>query len=300
VVLAVDGTDGSAGALRYAAAQAAARGSAVHVVHAPPSYVAMSPWFPYVPEDLTSTGESILRHAASSVCEAAPGVPVTSELLRQGRVPGLVAVSAGVDLLVLGQESRHGVHRVLPGATTTAVAAHAHCPVVVVPADWEIGEASGVVVVGVKSEHDADRLLARAFAEATTRGAGLRIVHAWDLPSPYADRIEQRTHASDWRASGEAHLESLLTRWREANPDVPVEVHVVHAQPRDALVDAAHDADLVIMLRHRSPLLPGTHLGGTARAVLALSPVPVEVVPVELSRGDEGGSRMGAAAAGTA
>ena len=281
IVVAVDGTEGSAGALRYAAARAAARGWALHVVHALPSYVPMTPMLPYLRDDLTPTGAAILRRAAVDVADVAPGVPVTTELFAVDRVPALVAAGDDAELLVLGQEGRHGLSRVLVGATTAVVGARTRCPFVAVPADWRPGPAVGPVVVGVKSEQDADRLLARAFDEALARGVGLRLVHTWELPSPYADRIEQRTHEADWRASGEAHLESLLAPWRKAHPEVPVEVRVLHAPPGLALLEESRQADLVLVLRHRSHLLPGYHLGGTARAVLALAPVPVEVVPPE-------------------
>ncbi len=286
IVVAVDGTEGSAGALRYAAWRAASRRCALHVVHALPSYVPMTPMLPYVPDDLTPTGEAILRRAAAAVSDAVPGVSVTTELLSGERVPGLVAAGDDAELLVLGQEGRHGLSRLLVGATTAVVATYTRCPVVGVPATWVPGPPEGLVVVGVKSDKDAERLLARAFDEAVSRNAGIRIVHTWDLPSPYADRIEQRTHAADWRKSGEEHLEALLAPWREAHPDVPVEVRVLHAQPRAALVEESRDADLVLVLRHRSQWFPGHHLGGTARAVLALAPVPVEVVPPEPDRGD--------------
>ena len=286
IVVAVDGTEGSAGALRYAAWRAAARGCALHVVHALPSYVPMTPMLPYVPDDLTPTGETILRRAAGVVSDAVPGVSVTTELLSGERIPGLVAAGDRAELLVLGQEGRHGLSRLLVGATTAVVATYTRCPVVGVPATWAPGTPTGLVVVGMKSDRDADRLLARAFDEAETRGSGIRLVHTWDLPSPYADRIEQRTHAADWRKSGEEHLESVLAPWREAHPDVPVEVRVLHAQPRAALVEESRDADLVLVLRHRSQWFPGHHLGGTARAVLALAPVPVEVVPPETAPDD--------------
>ncbi|WP_432478628.1 universal stress protein [Nocardioides sp. GXQ0305] len=284
IVVAVDGTEGSTGALRYAAGRAASRGWPLHVVHALPAYVAMTPSPPYLREDLVPTGEAILARAAELASDLAPEVTVTTELSTSDRVPALVAAGDDAEMLVLGQEGRHGLSRVLIGATAAVVAARTRCPLVAVPGDWQPDAAHGLVVVGVRSEQDAERLLARAFDEAVTRGAGLRFVHTWDLPNPYADRIEGRTHGTDWRASGEAHLESLLAPWRRAHPEVPVEVKVLHAQARAALVEESRDADLLLVLRHRSHLLPGYHLGGTARAVLALAPVPVEVVPPELSR----------------
>ena len=66
----------------------------------------------------------------------------------------------------------------------------------------------GRVVVGVKSSNNTHELLAQAFTEASARGAVLTAVVAWQLPDPYFDRIEARTHAEDWEAQGNKDIET--------------------------------------------------------------------------------------------
>ena len=63
-----------------------------------------------------------------------------------------------------------GAFGVLAGATTAAVAARAHCDVVVVPSFWTDDHSRGRVVVGVKTHSQGMEMLGSAFAEAAARG----------------------------------------------------------------------------------------------------------------------------------
>lgn len=278
VVAAVDGTEGSAGALRYAREEAVRWGFLLSIVHVSPTYVPLAPMLPYVPDDLTSAGEAILRDAAAAVSGPA-GPEVETRLLSNGRVAAIVEAARDADLLVLGRETKRGVDRMLFGTTTAAVAAHSAVPAVVVPGDWRPGSSEGVVVAGLRSHHGADELLRTAFEAASARGAVLRIVHAWSLPDPYADRVEERTHAARWLTAARTHIDRLLDPWRERFPDVVVEIVVVHDQPARTLIRQTEHADLVVLVRQPVAVLPGRRLGSTARAVLAHAASPVEVLP---------------------
>jgi nucleotide-binding universal stress UspA family protein len=182
--------------------------------------------------------------------------------------------------VVLGRETRHGMERVLTGATTAGVAAQARCPVVVVPRDWHARSteaAGGTVVVGVRRAAEAADLMETAYAWAAPRCAMIAVVHAWELPDPYLDRIEARTHADEWQEQGERLLDDALAEWREHHPGFAVAIHVVHGHAASVLAAAAEAADLLVVRRaheHR----PFDHLGATVRALLLSSPAPVEVV----------------------
>jgi nucleotide-binding universal stress UspA family protein len=280
VVVAVDGTEGSAGALRYAADEAARRGFHLCIVHVSPTYVPLAPMLPYVPDDLTAAGRAILRDAAASV--SGPDAPeVETRLLTDARVAAIVEAARTSDLLVLGHETKRGVDRMWFGATTAAVAAHSDVPTVAVPTDWHSGPSRGLVVAGVRSHHGSDELLRVAFEAASTRGAVLRMVHAWSLPDPYADLVEQRTHEAQWLTASRTHIDRLVEPWRDKYPEVVVEVVVVHDQPARTLVRQAEQADLVVLVRQSGTVLPGRRLGSIARAVLAHAAGPVEVVPTQ-------------------
>ena len=278
VVVGVDGVPGSAGALRYGIAEARRRGTALHLVHVLPSYPPVWPTVPVAPAALTRIGAGILERAADEVHRAAPDLVVTTSLGHGSRSAAIVGAARAAQLVVVGRETRHGVDRVLTGTTTAGVAARASCDVVVVPSSWMPGCPHGRVVVGVKTSRNARELLSRAFAEARAHGAELVVVTAWELPDPYLDRIELRTHSADWEADGRRVLHELLADWRADYPDVPVDIRIAHGRPAEVLQRASADSDLLLVSRRRHTIPPYGRLGGVPHALLRLCEAPVEVV----------------------
>jgi nucleotide-binding universal stress UspA family protein len=279
VLVGVDGVPGSAGALRYGIAEARRRDTALHLVHVLPSYPPVWPTVPVAPTDLSGIGTGILERAAGSVRQAAPDLVVTTSLGHGPRSAAIVEAAQGAQLVVVGRETRRGVDRVLTGTTTAGVAARAACDVVVVPSFWMPGRSQARVVVGIKTNRNAHELLSRAFEEARARGAELVVVTAWELPDPYLDRIELRTHAGDWEADGRRVLDELLADWRADYPDVPVEIRIAHGRAAEVLLHASADSDLLLVSRRRYAIPPYGRLGGVPHALLRLSEVPVQVVP---------------------
>jgi len=279
VVVGVDGGPGSSGALRYAVEEARRTGAELHLVHVSPSYPPMSPMMPSLPADIASTGNEILKQARNEVTELAPELGVETIRHTGSRVAELVTGAEGARLLVVGHETRSGLERLLAGGTTASVAAHASAPVVAVPSEWTPEAATGPIVVGLKSQAHAEELLGAAFHRAEATGAPIEVVHAWKLPDEYLDRIEERTHGEYWLTRGSELVEKELAPWRRDYPNTPVTVRVVHDEPAHALVDASRDARLLMLVRRLPSRVLGSHLGGTARAVLRAAPCPVEVVP---------------------
>jgi nucleotide-binding universal stress UspA family protein len=277
VVVGVDGLPGSAGALRYAATEAATRNAPLLLVHVVPSILSLGPPIPLA--DLEKVGREILDQAVTTVDSLAPGLEVSTMLVRGDRSVGIVQAAKQAQLVVVGRETRRGLDRLLTGTTTAAVAAHAHCDVVVVPSFWTADNVKGRVVVGVKSGANLHELLSQAFAEAASRHAALTVVTAWELADPYFDRIELRTHADEWERNGTDLVLEAAADWRTAYPDVPLEVKVVHGSPARILLEASESADVLVVSRRRFAFPPYGHLGGVGHSVLRLSDVPVHVVP---------------------
>jgi nucleotide-binding universal stress UspA family protein len=277
VVVGVDGNPGSAGALRYAVTEARRRRAPLQLVHVVPSYLSIGP--PVQLTDLHRLGTSILQEAEDTLRRWDPDLDVTTVLAHGDPSSGLVKLSQGGQLVVVGRETRHGVDRLLTGTTTASVAAHADCDVVVVPSFWVDELARRRVVVGIKSSRDTHELLSQAFAAAAARGAAVTAVMAWQVPDPYFDRVEARTHAEDWEATGIKVLEDVVAHWRKAYPQVPVETRVVHGPPARVLLQASSTSDLLVVSRRRLALPPYGHLGGAVHALLRVSDVPVLVVP---------------------
>jgi nucleotide-binding universal stress UspA family protein len=284
VVLATDGTSASDGALQYAVRQARARRADLRILHVMPMAVPMPPLRPVEPNDLEPFARSVLTHAAEAARSLAPGVAVSTMLAHGARVRAIVEGSADAQLVVVGRESAHGLERLLTGATTAGVASTARCPVVVVPADWRPRsdvEPGGTVVVGIRRSDDASHLMAAAYEEAAILDATLTVVHSWELPDPYFDRIEARTQSDEWEVLGQRLLDEALGSWRDQHPHVALETRVLHGHAASVLVAAAKGAELLVVRRaheHR----PFDHLGATVRAVLLASPAPVEVVPAHV------------------
>ena len=289
VVVGVDGRPGSAGALRFAVAEAVRRHTPLVLVHVMP----LGPWAPMAPmtpfasmaappsllTDMREVATRVLEEARDVALDLAPGLTVRTELGHGTRTTLLVEAGQHARLLVLGRESRHGLDRLLTGTTTPSVAARAACDVVVVPPGWTQADEHGRVVVGVKSAGQAPQVLGPALAEASARGARLTVATAWQLPDPYLDRIELRAHAAEWESEGRAVVEEAVAAWRPRYPDVAVDVDVRHGRATEVLHEIGRDCDLLVVGRHRHPTHAHGHLGGVAHALISGAEMPVLVAP---------------------
>ena len=280
VVIGVDGTSANLGALRYGTAEARRLGTGVRLVHVIPSYRPVAPMMPLTPFDLTDVGAGILRESEAAARKIAPDVEVEAWLEQGSRAIELTRAAEHAPLLVVGRTERSTVERWVTGDTGTGVASRSSAPTVSVPARWEPDDVR-VVLVGIRSSTHAESLLAQAFALASTHDARVRVLHAWRLSSEYDDIIADHTTAAEWTARSKTELEKLLRPWREAFPEVPTEISVVHGFPAHALVAASRDADLLVVVRRPSDIPALRHLGGTGRAVLRAAACPVHVVPPE-------------------
>ena len=137
VVVGVDGSAGSARALRWALAHADALGTPLVAVltwqlttlPVPSSTAGAVPPLPA----WQASAERLLQ---TSVQEALPGGragDVQQVVLHEPAAAGLLSAVTPDDLLVLGDRGRGGFARLLLGSTSRQCAEHAPCPVVVVP-----------------------------------------------------------------------------------------------------------------------------------------------------------------------
>lgn len=279
VVVGVDGMERTAGALAFAAREARTAGAVLRLAHVVPAYLPTPATLPVTPEDLREVGVRVLDRARHLVAGMEPEVRVETDLRIGWRPTEIVGSAEDAVLVVVGRAELHGPFQLWTGTTAAAVCARAACPVAVVPQDWRPeDDRHHRVVVGIRTGTGAGALLEPVFAHAEQLGATVVAVHAWEVPDPYVDLVEERTHEADWTAEGTRTVEEVLAPGRSAHPDVPVQTRVVHGRPAQVLYDAANDADLVAVLRRRHPLLPAGHLGGTARALVRTSPVPLLVI----------------------
>lgn len=289
VVVGVSGPGRETAALRWAIDRARRDRSEVVAVHAFRTALTGPP-----PRALLTFAETadmahwVIKQVGDELAGLTDGT-VPFRTLAVAGTPAHVLVDLGRDAraVVVQHHLPHGLRRLFAGSTAYAVAAHADCPVVSVPADWQPstdGPAEpGEVVVGVHEGGVPLAVLEAAFTEAEATGAPLRVVHAWRLDAVYDDIITDRV-AAEWRTEQQRAVTGVVDGLRVRHPAVEVTVEVRHQWPTDVLVDDSQVASLVVVGRHGPHAFEPAHLGSLARTVVREARSPVMVVPVRPHR----------------
>lgn len=135
-------------------------------------------------------------------------------------------------------------------------------------------------MVGLSGDDD-EPLLRFGFDRAAALRVPLVAVHAWDIPSLLT---WSPTEIARMRAKVLTAMDLRLAPWRAEFPDLEIVTVAPAERPVDALKDAGHVAQLVVVGRHkRGAGHLGPRLGSTARGALHHALVPVAVVPVPSS-----------------
>lgn len=210
----------------------------------------------------------------------ADDVEVSGELLRGHAAHMLIKESEGAHRVVLQRRQLSRVHRVFTGSISTRVAAHAHCPVTIVPEGWSPEGRTGVVV-GVSGDKTDDEVLGYAFDEASRLNEPVTVLHGLDLMALNGELADHAT-TREWLARGEKHLADLVERagdQHRGNTPTQLKSQVLAEAPADALVAAGEAARLLVVGR-ASHLNAYPHLGGVTRALLREAACPVDVLPL--------------------
>ena len=283
VLVGVNGSAGSAAAIRYAAREAVRRDVGLRLVHVVPDYVPVAPTYPpfyeLTPEEVESAGRKILDDAARQAQQYVACDRITTALLPGERVSALVAESRHAVLLVLGDEKLPFLERLMAGATVEAAAARCLAPVVVVAPSWSGAPEHRVVVVGIRSAAHSAALIEAGLAAARARKARLVLTHGWELAGLEDDAIGRRMDRELWMEEEWHAIAEAAAPLRDAYRDVDVEIRVVHGRPVKVLEQMSAEADLLILAR-RHHASPGGHFGETGRTLLRTAHCPVEVLPL--------------------
>ena len=137
VVVGVDGSDASYGALHWAIAEAARRDAQLDVVNAYDFHQYPSPYGPTVAIDrdqLETSSKSLLDDMVKGAFGTSGAPPRAIELIpiSMTAVPALLESAKGADLLVVGSRGRGSFRGLLLGSVSQQCVHHAPCPVVVV------------------------------------------------------------------------------------------------------------------------------------------------------------------------
>ena len=158
------------------------------------------------------------------------------------------------------------------------------------------------IVVGVDGSAGAAVALAWAVEEARLRGSAVDAVHAWRLPlyaaapEPWFVGMPELPHELDAQveAATEAHARDVLAAAVAAaereSGDAGIEIRkeVVRGQAAHVLLEAARDADLLVVGSRGHGGFAGLLLGSVSQQCVQHASCPVVVVPA--APGADGGS----------
>ncbi|MCA1190092.1 universal stress protein [Saccharopolyspora sp. 6T] len=286
VVVGIDGSGTARGAVRWAAREAARRGTTLRIVYADVFALPVLPELPGLPwprehhAPVRVEVEKWLAEAADSARSESPGVPVETESCPGTPPSVMIDESRGAELVVVGDRGLGGFTGLLAGSVALAVAAHSHSTTAVVRGRSDRGQGlvDGPVVVGLDGSREAELLLAHAFEAAAAWEAPLHVVHTWDIVGVDATWLRVGPAEDEVRHREQLLLAELLAGWCERYPDVVVDRFVERGSAAGALLSYPDGARLVVVGARGRGGFSGLLLGSTSQALLHHAPCPVLVV----------------------
>ncbi|MEU8333053.1 universal stress protein [Micromonospora sp. NPDC048839] len=273
ILVGYDGSTDASVALRWALEEARHSGQPVRLAYVF-EWLTVAGWVgpgvtPGVWPDETARRqvEDLVGKAAADAAATHPGLTITGDVY--DGPPALVLQERSVEagMLVLGSRGHGGFGGLLAGSTAVSVAAHAHCPVVVVR-DGTGGQPDGPVAVGVDGSGPSLVALGFAAERAARRQMPLRVLHAW-TPGPGG-----AAGVPDERAA----VEQALEPWRRTFPQLNVTVDLISGSPAAMLIEASRSAQSVVVGSRGRGGLAGMLLGSVSQQVIQHANCPVAVV----------------------
>lgn len=291
VVVGIDGSVASEGALAYGAWEAQRRGQVLRLVHSlsvPVPYATVG-LFPDPTEFsfIKDAARTMLGDYAAKVRRAYPALEVETSVTAGSAGGSLVDASDRASLVVVGSRGLGGFTGLLLGSVGAQLAAHSRSPVVVIrppgePGHLGAGPPHAPVVVGIDGIPESEAALAFAFDQAAARGVGLRALYAWWMVPLSSLGPSGRRHYDLVEAEDEARrmLGEATAGWRQKYSDVDVELLPAHSMnPAVALLDASHDTGLLVVSRHGGNALTRLVLGSVGDIAVREADCPVAIVP---------------------
>ncbi len=271
LIVGVDGSAGSAHALRWALEEANRQGASLVAVLA----------YTYLDQrhvegdafDATYDAADALVALEHHIKEAVGDADVTARVVCDLPADALVDAGRDADLVVVGARGLGGFKGLLLGSVSERVLERSTSPVAVVHGT-SAHPHRGAVAVGVDGTAASDAALTWAADAARARGARLHVVHAWReaLPAGLTDPSSDGDPAS-------AVIDRVLATPEVAGLDV--QTHVVEGSAAGAILEVAARCSLVVVGRRGRSRLAGTLFGSTSRQVVHHARCPVVVVPAD-------------------
>lgn len=232
---------------------------------------------PAPPAEPAEPGEPELR---SSQEVLARGLRVACDLIGSEAVRPLYAAGSpaailcrcaeSAEMIVLGSRGRDGLPRMPLGSVSLKVAAHARGRIVVVRGHWRPvpGQHPWPIVVGCDGSPGSRAAVKFAFEEAALRDSCVVAVCALaDTPGLLGGAGQIRTE-----------FEHVMSAQPREHPEVVVNRQVREGAARTALLEAARDAQLLVLGARGRGGLPGMPLGSASVTLLSHAACPVAIV----------------------
>jgi len=273
IVVGVDQAASSRAALEWGARRAERFHVPLLLVHVIPDYLVSSGSMEFhVVQDAIA---GLLESEATRARELAPTSEVRTRLILGETVRVLAELSHHAAMVVVGTDRTADVHGEGFGAVNLQIAMISRCPVAVIPVHPTTGHAG--VVVGIDGSPHSMEAAHFAAEEALGSGAELTLIHAsrthsgWLTSSTLGPWIATRDHTA-----GRMILESAVTslRARYIHLTVCDRLETENA-PAKALIDAAHDAQMLVVGSRGSGAVQHALMGSVTQDVLLHVPCPL-------------------------
>jgi nucleotide-binding universal stress UspA family protein len=286
VVVGVDGSDTDRETLAWASAEASRRQGELLIVHARDviegAAISEQP-VNSLTFERREFAEDVAMRSVESVTRSSAALTVRSLTRRERPADLLLEQSMGAALLVLGTHGDTRFVGALLGSVSQKLAAHAVCPVVVLPADWPRDPSPpNTLVVGVSPSAGGRAALRFAFLEARQREALLIAVRCWSK-SPFATAAAGLGYIGPpFKGSpddGErAVLDQCLAVIQPEFPEVKVQAELAEAPTDSVLVDYSDHATLMVVGCRHADGHRQSRLGPIGSWLLHNSKAPIAVV----------------------
>ncbi|MDA8255746.1 MAG: universal stress protein [Betaproteobacteria bacterium] len=263
VLVATDGSDDCAGAIRTGIALARSRGARLIGL----SIAVDNPEYSTLVPNLQEAAEAHAREALKSFIDEAGESAEATTRRASDPAEGIVnaAGELSADLIVVTESDKSDLTRMMLGDTTTKVIGHSACPVLVVPRSAHLWD-TRILLATDGSPH----------SEAATELAGHFAAQA-GLPVSVVSVVVSR-HNDESRKEAERAVAAAVDRL--TGMGLRAEGLVEEGRPDEAIVKAAESggADLIVVGSHGRTGLTKILLGSVAERVIGHAACPVLVV----------------------
>jgi len=284
IVVGVDGSDGAAGALQWAAREARLHRWDLTAVLAW-GYLNQhhSDLSVFDPEYSTPQAEEALRTYIGKVLGPDEAADVRQRTVCDLPARALLESATGADLLVVGARGLGGFKSLLLGSVSQQCLHHATGPIAIVRA---VEQPTGTeptmerIVVGVDGSQTSRAALEWAVQEARLRQASVEALIAWHLPNvgafPY---VGTAFDPAAFEAAARETLDHVVDGVDADGLPRPIERIVYLGDASSGIITTAKGADLIVVGSRGLGGFSGLLLGSVGHHVAHHAPCPVVIIP---------------------